>query len=210
MHRVARKGPSGASHAHAMNMMCVRACVRVCVCVAGKMITVVVPDELQPGDVLAVPSPTPSHPAQPPLQRTPLLNPPPSRPRRGLDGGPPCSHAHPPCAAQADGETALRTLPMLTVLSMCAGHRAAQAQGEAERRGSEAAGHSGAGRAAAAAAAEPRLGGRRRSSSLSGSKRDCPFYNVRPTRVAHRGRTSAQLREWLRVLFLLPCAVTSI
>ena len=40
-------------------------CVRARVCVAGKMITVVVPDELQPGDVLAVRSPTPSHLAHP-------------------------------------------------------------------------------------------------------------------------------------------------
>ena len=31
LHRVARKGPSGASHAHAMNMMCV--CVRARACV---------------------------------------------------------------------------------------------------------------------------------------------------------------------------------
>ena len=69
--------------------------MRAHVCVAGKMITVVVPDELQPGDVLAVPSPTPSHPAHPTSQRTPGLTRTLPPPGRGLDGGPPCSHAHP-------------------------------------------------------------------------------------------------------------------
>ena len=166
------------------------------------MITVVVPDELQPGDVLAVPSPTPSHRAHPTSQRTPGLTRTLPPPGRGLDGGPPCSHAHPhACPAPPKRTERLHFVPCpCSLCSPYAGHRAAQAQDEAERRGSEAAAAAGAGRAAAAGAAEPRLGGR--SSVKIGSKtkragpRFSPLQRIRRTtfRAGERAAHCATLR----------------
>ena len=88
---------------------------RACrVCVAGKTVTVVVPDELQPGQVLAVRP----RPALLPLASAP------HPPAAAVMGGPPCSHPHPcpaycpAAAAQAQGETTLTMLAMLTVLTV--------------------------------------------------------------------------------------------
>ena len=107
------------------------------------------PDELQPGQVLAV--------RPRPALLLPLL---------------PCSHPCPAllCSALPKRKERLHLLCLLCSLcSLCllySGHRAAQAQGEAERHREEAAGHSGAGGPEAAAAAEPRLGGCRRSGGV--------------------------------------------
>ena len=134
---------------------------RACrVCVAGKTVTVVVPDELQPGQVLAVRP----RPVLPPLASAP------HPPAAAVMGGPPCSHPHPCPALRLPPEREERLHLLCSLCSLCllfSGHCAAQAQGEAERHRSAAEGISGAGRRSAAAAApEPRLGGRRRAGGV--------------------------------------------
>ena len=103
---------------------------RACrVCVAGKTVTVVVPDELQPGQVLAVRP----RPALLPLASAP------HPPAAAVMGGPPCSHPHPCPALRLPPKRKERLHLLCSLYLLFSGHCAAQAQGEAERHRSAAA-----------------------------------------------------------------------
>ena len=129
---------------------------RACrVCVAGKTVTVVVPDELQPGQVLAV---------RPRPALLPLLQRPTLRVRPSWEGLPVRTRTRAlPTALRPPPKRKERLHLLCSLYLLFSGHCAAQAQGEAERHRSEA---SAAGRSAGAAAPEPRLGGRRRAGGV--------------------------------------------
>ena len=98
-------------------------------CVAGKTVTVVVPDELQPGQVLAVRP----RPALLPLASAP------HPPAAAVMGGPPCSHPCPCPALRLPPKRKERLHLLCSLYLLFSGHCAAQAQGEAERHRSAAA-----------------------------------------------------------------------